>query len=358
MLTLVLFVTIVLLGSAFCSLTETVLLSVPEIKVRQWVQSKKRGAIALLQIKKRMNRPIATIVILNNIFNIVGSVIIGTVATEVLGSKWLGAFSGAFTFLIIIFAEIIPKTVGQKNDDFLSLILAVPVKTLTFLFTPLVWLMEKITAPLTKGKVLPTTNETEIKFLTDVGSTEGVIEADEAEMINRVFHLNDLSASDIMTPRIIVTFLKANVTLADCQEFIINSEHSRILIVEDSIDEVIGIGFKNELLSAMIQGRGDEEIRNLAQTANFVPETIRADHLLKNFQELRQHLVVVIDEYGGVAGVVSLEDVLEVLTGEIVDETDRSVNMREIARKKRERLLLSKGIEDTSGFYHASGNTG
>ena len=354
MFSLIFIVLIVLVGSAFCSLTETVLLSVPEIKVKQWAQSKKRGAKILLQIKKKMNRPIATIVILNNIFNIVGSVIIGTVTTEVLGNQWLGLFSAVFTFLIIIFAEIIPKTLGQKNADFLSLILAFPVKTLTFFFTPLVWLMEKLTEPLTKGKVLPTTDEMEIKFLTNIGSDEGVIEADEAEMINRVFHLNDLSALDLMTPRIIITYLKADLTLAECQDFIINSEHSRILIVEDSIDEVIGIGFKNELLTAIIQGKGDKKIGTLAQNANFVPETMRADHLLTNFQELRQHLVVVIDEYGGVSGVVSLEDVLEVLTGEIVDETDRAVNMREIARKKRERLLLSKGITNTSDFYKFS----
>ena len=351
MLTLVFAVIIVLLGSAFCSLTETVLLSVPEIKVKQWAQAKKKGALVLLQIKKKMNRPIATIVILNNIFNIVGSVVIGTIATNVLGSKWLGLFSGVFTFLVIIFAEIIPKTLGQKHANFLSLLLALPVKFLTIIFTPLVWIMEKLTAPLTKGKVLPTTNETEIKFLTNIGSNEGVIEADEAEMINRVFHLNDLFASDLMTPRILVTYLKGELTLEECQDFIINSEHSRILIVGNSIDEVIGIGFKNELLTALIQGRGTEKLAQLASTVNFVPETIKADILLTNFQELRQHLVVVLDEYGGVAGVVSLEDVLEVLTGDIVDETDKVVNMREIARKKRERLLSSKGITNTADFY-------
>jgi CBS domain containing-hemolysin-like protein len=354
MLTLIFSILIVLTGSAFCSLTETALLSVPEVKVKQWAQAKKRGAAILLQIKKKMNRPIATVVILNNIFNIVGSVIIGTITTDVLGSKWLGLFSAVLTFLIIIFGEIIPKTLGQKNADFLSLVVAFPVKTLTFLFTPIVWLMEKLTEPFTNGTVLPTTDEMEIKFLTNIGSHEGVIEADEAEMINRVFHLNDLSALDLMTPRIIITYLKADLTLAECQDFIINSEHSRILIVEDSIDEVVGIGLKNELLTAIIQGKSKEKVGTLAQTANFVPETMRADHLLTNFQELRQHLVVVIDEYGGVSGVVSLEDVLEVLTGEIVDETDRTVNMREIARKKRERLLMSKGIKNTSDFYHVS----
>lgn len=349
MFNLFLAVIVVLIGSALCSMTETVLLSISEIKVKQWAQSKKATALVLLQIKKKMSRPIAAIVILNNIFNIVGSIIIGTLAHEVLGNKWLGVFSGFLTFFIIIFGEIMPKTLGQRYADSMALWLAIPVKFLAIIFAPLVWLMEKITEPFTKGKVLPTTNETEIKLLTNIGSDEGVIEADEAEMINRVFHLNDLSAADLMTPRIILTYLKGDLTLGDCQDFIIKSEHSRILVVQDSIDDVIGIGFKNELLTGIIQGKKEEKIANLSHKANFVPDTIRADSLLRNFQDLRQHLMVVIDEYGGVAGVVSLEDVLEVLTGDIVDETDKAVNMREIARKKRERLLMSKGID--SHFY-------
>ncbi len=339
-------VVIVLCGSAFCSFTETVLLSISEIKVKQWAQSKKMTALALLKIKKKMTRPIATIVILNNIFNIVGSIMIGSLATEILGDTWLGVFSGLLTFLIIIFAEILPKTIGQKYAENFALFLALPVQFLTLILTPLVWLMEKITEPLTQGKVLPTTNEMEIILLTSIGSNEGVIEADEAEMINRVFHLNDLSAADLMTPRIIITYLKGDSILKECQDFIIKSEHSRILIVQDSIDDVIGIGFKNELLTAIIQGRQEEKVANLVRGANFVPETIRADHLLKHFQEIHQHLMVVIDEYGGVSGVVTLEDVLEVLTGDIVDETDKIISLREIAKKKRERLLVSKGIEE------------
>lgn len=346
MITLLLVVIVVIIGSSVCSLMETVLLSISEIRVKQWSQSKKPQALALLKIKKKMSRPIATIVILNNIFNIVGSLIIGGLAAQILEDTWLGLFSGLLTFLIIIFGEILPKTLGQKYAENLALLIALPIKYLTVILTPLVWLLEKITEPFTQGKNLPTTNEAEIQLLAKIGHNEGVIEADEAEMIHRVFRLNDLSAIDLMTPRVIVTYLKGSCTLADCQENIIKSEHTRILVVEDSIDEVIGVALKQELLAAIIQGKEEETVSNLARPAKFVPETIRADHLLKNFQEIRQHLMVVIDEYGGVSGVVTLEDVLEVLTGEIVDETDRIIDLQEIARKKRERLLIAKGIED------------
>ena len=205
--------------------------------------------------------------------------------------------------------------------------------------------MEQITSPFNRRGNLPTTNETEIRFLTMIGHKEGVIEDDEAEMIQRVFQLNDLTANELMTPRVIVTFLPGDSTLLESQEEIIISEHSRILVIEESIDKVIGYCLKDELLAAIIKGKGEQKINQLLRQVYYVPESIKADKLLKTFQDTRGHLMVVLDEYGGVAGVVTLEDVLEVLIGEIVDETDRIIDLQEIARKKRKVLLNSRGIK-------------
>ncbi|NEO97167.1 MAG: HlyC/CorC family transporter [Symploca sp. SIO2E9] len=346
MLKILIVVLIVLTGSALCACGETALLSVSAIKVQQLAQSKKPSALALLAIRQRMNRPITTIVILNNIFNIVGSIVIGRLAAQELGDAWLGLFSGVLTFLIIVCGEIVPKTLGERYAETIGLLVAIPVSFLTIVFTPLVWLMEKITAPFTKGKRPPTTNEAEIKFLAKIGYQEGVIEDDEADMIQRVFRLNDLTASDLMTPRIIITYIKGNLTLIEAQQEIIASQHTRMIVIEDSIDKVIGVALKGELLTAMIEGKNEQEIYTMTRKVHFVPETIRADKLLPVFQKTREHLMVVLDEYGGVSGVVTLEDVLEVITGEIVDETDRSVDLQEIARKKRERLLLSRGFRE------------
>ena len=343
MLALIIAVAVVLLGSAFCSGTETALLSISPIKVRQLAQSKQPAALALASIRLRINRPIATIVILNNIFNIIGSIVIGSLAAKYL-DEWFGVFSGVLTFLIIVFGEIVPKTLSQRYAEPICLFIAIPVNFLTFAFTPLVWLVERVTAPFVQGKSLPTTDEAEIKFLTNIGFQEGVIEDDEAQMIQRVFQLNDLNAADLMTPRIIITYLKGDRTLNECQREIIKSQHTRILVIDENIDNVTGLVLKDELLTAMIEENGDRQISTLQRDVHFVPETNRADKLLKVFQENREHLAVVLDEYGGVAGVVTLEDVLEVLTGEIVDETDRNVDLQEIARKKRLRLLKSRGI--------------
>jgi CBS domain containing-hemolysin-like protein len=348
MVSLIIAVIIVLSGSAICSASEAAILSVSLIRVRQLAQSKKPQALALLRIRQKINRPIATIVILNNIFNIVGSIVVGNLSTKILGDAWLGVFSGILTFLIIIFGEIIPKTLGERYAENISLLVAIPVKLITIIFIPLVWLVEQVTAPFTQRKTIPTTNEAEIKFLTNIGYQEGVIEDDEAEMIQRVFQLNDLTAADLMSPRIIITYLRGDLTLVECQEEIITSQHTRILVIDDTIDNVIGLVLKDELLTAMIEGKKEQPIANLMRQVRFVPETIRADKLLKVFQEIREHLAVVLDEYGGVSGVVTLEDVLEVVTGEIVDETDRNVDLQEIARTKRKRLLQSKGINSNT----------
>ncbi|MEB3159995.1 MAG: hemolysin family protein [Synechocystis sp.] len=336
-------VLIVLLGSGICSCSETALFSVPLVKVRQLSQSNNPSALALYAIRQKMNRPIGTIVVLNNIFNIVGSITIGSLAAKNLQDAWMGIFSGVLTLLIIIFGEIIPKTIGERYATSIALLIAIPVRFLTVLFTPLVWLIEQITNPFTRGKRMPSTNEAEIKFLAALGHKEGVIEGDEEQMIQRVFQLNDLMAMDLMTPRVIITYLLGESTLIECQQDIIQSQHTRILVVDDYIDEVLGIALKQDLLAALIQGQGHKTMAELARPARFVHEGMRADKLLKEFQEKREHLMVVIDEYGGVAGVITLEDVIEVLTGEIVDETDKNIDLREIARKKRELTLQRLG---------------
>ena len=332
MLTLIISVIVVLVSSGLCSGTEAALFSVPVISVRQLAEENRRGARPLLQIRENMSRPIATVVILNNIANIVGSITVGGIATVVLGDTWVGLFSAVLTFLVIIFSEIIPKTLGERYCMPIALATARPVRALTFLMTPIVWMIERLTAPITKGQVVPTTNEAEIRMLAAIGGREGIIEQDESEMIQRVFHMNDLTAGDLMTPRVAMTSLAESQTLIECKDAIIESPHSRIVIVGDSPDDVKGMAFKIELLIALIEGRDDQKMADFVHETQFIPQYVQADRLLPTFQESRRHLAIVIDEFGGVAGVISLEDVLETLTGAIVDETDHFADLRATAR--------------------------
>ncbi|MEM7032319.1 MAG: hemolysin family protein [Chloroflexota bacterium] len=342
MVTLVIAVVIVIVASGICSGVEAALFSVPLIKVQQLAQTKKAAALALLNIRQNMSRPIAAIVILTNLSNIVGTIIVGGIATAVLGSQWLGLFSAILTFLIIILSEIITKTLGERHAETIALLTARAILLITTLLTPVIVVIEKIISPINRGEEPSfTTNEEEIRLLARIGQKEGVIAKRESSLIEQVFQMNDVTAVDLMTPRVEMTYLEGQAKLAEVQDQIIDSQHSRIIITLDTPDEVTGVALKGELLAAIIQGREAESVSALQHQVPFVLETEPADKLLAIFQEARQHLAVVLDEYSGVSGVVSLEDVLEVLTGEIVDETDQAVDLQEVARKRRDKYPLT-----------------
>jgi len=344
MTTLVIAVLIVIFISALCSGTEAALFSVPIVKVQTAAQSGKPSAKALAEIRENMMRPIAAIVILNNIANILGSIEVGLLASNVLGNRWLGLFSGIMTFLVIVFSEIIPKTIGETFASQIAFAAAIPTRILTTLFLPVIWILEILTFPITRNRNAVTTNESEIRLLARIGKQQGAIEEDESRMIQRVFLLNDKLASDIMTPRIVITAIEASHRLKEVREKILHSQHTRIVVIGESIDEVKGIAIKSELLAGLIYGRDDALISEFTHPVKFVPQTMQADDLLELFLKTNKHIMMVLDEFGGISGVVTLEDVLEIVTGEeIVDESDLVADLQEYARKKAEMKLGNHG---------------
>ncbi len=331
---LIMAVLAVLLASALCSGAEAALFSVPIVKVKSLIQDKRKGSKALASIRENMGRPIAAIVVLNNIANIVGSIVVGGLAAEVLGSHWIGVFSGVLTFLVIIFSEIIPKTLGEKYSETIALLVAPPVLFIAKILSPILWLIEKLTSPITGGEQVKfTTNEAEIKLLASIGEKEGVIEKKESSIIQKAFEMNNTTASMMMTPRVKMTYLDGNKSLEDVKDEIIQSEHSRILIVDVNPDKVLGVAMKDTLLTGFLTHQEAKALKTFAKPVKVVRETDTADKLLINFQKTHRHLCIVSDEFGGVAGVVTLEDVVEILTGEIIDETDREVDLQASSRE-------------------------
>ena len=322
----------VLVSSALCSGSEAALMSLPLAKAKQLNEEGRHGAATLLRLKENSTRPIGAIVVLNNIANIAGSVAVGQVAADVLGSDWLGVFSALMTFLIIVFSEIIPKTLGQRYAVGVCLFIAKPLGWIAFVLTPFLWTLERLQSVLGEEEV-NTTNEAELRFLARAGGTEGVIEEDEAEMVLRVFELNDKTAMDIMTPRTAVTFLRAGQSVAALATLIRESEHSRMVVVGETLDEVRGFVLRDALLIALLD-QSDALVDTFVREVQFVQETVPSDQLLVDFRRTHQHLAVVRGPHGGMSGVVTLEDVLEVITGEIMDETDRHMDLREEAIRR------------------------
>ncbi|MFT5906816.1 MAG: CBS domain containing-hemolysin-like protein [Cryomorphaceae bacterium] len=336
MTTLLIAALLVILISALCSGTEAALFSVPIMKVRQMADEeenkRKRGTRTLLIIREKMSRPISMIVILNNVANIGGTTIVTLLAKEIYSSLLVGVISGSLTFMVIIFAEIIPKTIGEKHNVKISLFMAKPVLFLTKSLLPLIWLVEFLTRPFTgKDRQVMSTDEREIRYMAQLGEEEGVIEADELEMLHGVFQLNDMDARALMTPRVSLTCIEGDVSINSVIDEVIKSQHSRIVVIGESRDDVVGVVLKSSLLIAMVKGKGDDKVKLHGYEPVEVLHCNKADDILPIFQKSRQHLAIVRDEFGGVDGVVTLEDIIEELTGEIVDETDMDEDMREAA---------------------------
>jgi CBS domain containing-hemolysin-like protein len=330
---LVVAILVVLVGSGLCSGSEAALLSVPIVRTRQLAAEGGRAGKALLATKQDIARPISAIVVLNNVFNIVGSIAVGTIAAAQFGEAWVGVVSGVLTFLVILFSEIMPKTLAERYAERVSVAIAVPVRALTTLMTPIVVVFEVLMRPLTRGERAPSVSEAEIRILARIGRTEGVLEEGEVQMIQRVFHLNDLTARDLMTPRTAVTWLDGSRSLEDARAEILGSEHTRIVVTDGDLDHAHAVALKHDLLIALLEAP-DTTVGDHTRDVAAVPWIKRADHLLEFFRTQREHLALVIDEYGGLIGVVTLEDVIEVLTGQIVDETDRRVDLQTYARAR------------------------
>lgn len=336
---LTLIVVSVLVVSALCSGTEAALFSVSSIQARQAEQDKKYGARSLVRLLQDLTKPIAAIVIVNNLANIVGSIIIGKLAAEMFGSQWLGVFSAGLTLAIIVCSEIIPKTLGEQHCETVSRIMAPTVRKAVFLLGPVIWLIDALTSPFTRNEVSLTTNESEIALLAQIGRSEGAIEEDESAMIEQVFKLNDMTAKDLMTHRTLMTCLSMGpITDPEVQSQVVHSVHTRMIVIGDSRDDVKGIVRRDTLLAAMLNQSHSSSpppvVMDYADEIQCVPELMVADRLLNLFQTSRKHLALVVDEYGGVSGVVTLEDVLEILTGDIVDETDKVIDLQEEAKKR------------------------
>ncbi len=338
MLSLILLALLVVLLSACSSMSEAAILSVSEVEIEKQLQENPNSSSvnALKKLYGNITHTISVLVILNNIANIAGSLAVGTLAAKTLSSFWQGVFSAILTLVIIIWAEIIPKTIGERYDIHVCMIIATPLSVTSKLIGGLANILNfvaKFFVP--NHQVSHTTDEAEIAMLAKIGGDEGAIDKEESEMIQRVFALDDTKAQDIMTPRVKMFYFEVHKSLGEIKDELVDSSYSRIVLVGDGPDDIKGVAYKNELLCALVEDKEGDLLESYLHKVRFVPEQAPADKLLKDFQRHCQHLAVVVDEFGGVEGIVSLEDVLEVITGEIVDENDSVVDLQQSARIER-----------------------
>lgn len=337
---------VLLLLSGFFSSAETALFSISRAKARHIAKEKGFTNSLIQKMKDDPHRLLSTILIGNNLVNVGAAALATSITIDLVASNAVGIATGLMTALILIFGEIIPKSVATRNNVLIARLVIIPLYWLSIMFTPVIYLLNFI--PKLTSKVQRKSRVTEEELLTfvEVVEEEGGIEEEERELIHNIFEFDDTSASEIMTPRADMFVINADDKLD--VEAIIRSGFSRIPVIEEDIDHVIGILNIKDLFMHQVASAEQIDARSVMGEPYFVPENKKLDHLLQEFKRRKQHLAIVVDEHGGVSGLITLEDALEEIVGEIIDETDRFEPHIVKLKKNEWRVLGKSEIDDVN----------
>ncbi len=312
---------VLLLLSGFFSSAETALFSISKAKAIHLAKEKGKVNALIKKMKDDPHRLLSTILIGNNVVNVGASAMATAMAISLLSSNAVGIATGIMTFLILIFGEIFPKSIATRNNILIARIVIFPLYWLSILFTPIIVLLNFI--PKLTGKIQkrPKVTEEELMTMVEVVEEEGEIKEEERELIYNIFEFDDTKASEIMTPRADMFVINEDEDLK--LEEIIKSGFTRIPVIKGDIDHVIGILNIKDLFMHQATSKEEIDVRKIMREPYFVPNNKKLDNLLQQFKERKQHMAIIVDEYGGVSGLITLEDALEEIVGEIIDETDK-----------------------------------
>jgi putative hemolysin len=323
MLTLAVLLALFILASAFFTAAELAIFFPSESKVRSLSEKNVSGAAALAQLRVRPERTLVLLRLADTICDVSA----GALTAYLTFLEWeiagLAIAIGIVSFLVLYMGELVPMGFAATQGQRLALSVAPTLLIVTRVLSPLLLLLARMARMRPeRRKTAASITETEIRQLTALGHTEGQIEEHERELIERAFRLDETKAWEIMVPRVDVFAWSDDRTLADIAGALPALRHSRVPVYGDSIDDITGVLYLRDAYQALLAGRSSLLLRDLAREPLVVPGSLPLSKLLREFQQRRIHLAIVVDEYGGTDGLVTLEDVLEELVGEIVDETD------------------------------------
>ena len=319
---------VVLIGfAAFLAMAETSLTRTNRVKALTLVEEKRRGSIALHRLVEHPEEFLTPVLFLVLVCHIVAATLLGIVAERHLGFWGVVLSTGLEISVIFVIAESVPKTFAVQHSDRAALLVA-PLVSMISRFPPLRLTSKgliRLSNVIVPGKGLekgPFVSEEELLAMADVAVEEDVIEREERQLIHSIIEFGDTVVREVMIPRPDMVSVEARASVSDVMEVVMSAGYSRIPVYEQGIDDIAGIVYAKDLMRAVRESRGDEPVRNLVRPARFVPETKRVAELMPEMQREKSHMAIVVDEYGGTAGLVTLEDLIEELVGEIVDEYD------------------------------------
>lgn len=338
--TLIISVTLAIVISALCSICEAVLYSLTTSQVEMLRKTGSRSGHSLHDFKTDIDEPITAILTLNTIANTVGAAVAGAAAAHLYGDNNVFLFSAAFTMAILILSEIIPKTVGVSFSYRLAPYIALPIRLMIFCLKPIIILCQFITRLIPQDKSEESISAEELQTIAAMSLESGQLEEVQERVITNIIDLKQKTVREVMTPRTVTFSLDENLTIEQAMVEINRlTSHSRVPVYDKDPDDVTGIIMRKDVLLAAAEQRITSTLGKFKVPVHFVPESMPLNLVLVDFFEKQQHLFVVVDEYGSVTGIISMEDVLEEIVGEeIVDESDRTKDMRELARRETTRI--------------------
>ena len=347
---LIIYLLLALLVSCLCSIAEAVLLSVRPSYVRAMQAKKHRSAPSLRKLTSNLDRPLAAILTANTISHTVGAAGVGAQAAVVFGNQYLGIVSGLLTFLILVFSEIIPKTLGATYWQELAPLFAFLINGLTRLLHPFVWMSEKLTRMISSRKGRGATySRAEMKAMAEIGGQEGVLDQRESQIVANLLRLKKIPVREIMTPRPVVFSVPADLAVSKFFSRHASTSFSRIPLFESNQDNISGYVLRNDLLKAQAEDQFETKLSDFRRDFLVVPDSQNAAQAFDRLMHEKSHIALVTDEYGTMQGLVTLEDVIETLIGlEIVDELDSDEDMQQLALKHWRRRMQRLGLDPDS----------
>ncbi len=323
--------------SALCSIAEAALYSIPISHIEVLDRAGKSSGKILKKLKRDIHKPIIAILTLNTIANTMGAAIAGAAATEFFGSRYLGIFSAIFTLSILVFSEIIPKTAGVVYCKEVGPFMAYPLMWLVNILKPFVWFCQRLTNIISRSNPQSLVSAKEIRAIAMMSQKSGDISRQEEKIIVNILDLKYKTARKAMTPMPVAFTLPSQMTIEEANELKDKwNLHSRVPVYNQNPDDIVGIVLRKDVLLQAAEGNISLRLAELMDEPHFVPESVPLPNILLDFFEQRQHLFIVVDEYGGATGIISLEDVIEEIMGEeIMDESDKTRDMRALARFKQ-----------------------
>src|SRR5256714_4641447 len=359
--------------SALASGTETALTSVGRLRVRHLAEEGSKQATKLQRLQSDPNRFLSTVLVINTVALIVASSMTTLLGVQYLPRAW-GFWGDLGTALLLsifllIFAEVTPKSLAIRQAERIALLTASPVEWLSRVLGPVLWFITRVAVAITGGRAAraPYLSEQELLTILAISEEQGVIEEEEREMIHGIIHIGDTSVREVMVPRLDINAVQVTAALKDIADLYRQHKHTRMPIYEADIDHIRGLIHIKDLLLYYVGGRSDFSVAKAMRKIEFVPESRKVDEALHDMQTKKVHMMIVVDEYGGTSGLITLEDLLEEIVGEIRDEYDqgeeeplRLLNETEAvvdARYSMEELndRLSLGIEESDDYDSVGG---